>query len=148
MKHAYALVLKPPDNVSYTSGYGCYLKESEVTTMRQHVNGVKHNRCSDVTYNPSEHNKITASNQMEQTLCKMESQKFEYDYQGKRVNIVIEYPISSDKKAELEFMELLKNIYMENLKKGAMKKEGSALEFPPTDNEVEKFITKEDEEHE
>lgn len=114
--------------------------------MRQHTNALKRNASS--VYNSAEQNKITSSNQMEQTLCKMESQKAEYDYQGKRVNIVIEYPISSDKKAELEFMELLKNIYMENLKKGAMKKEGSALEFPPTDNEVEKFITKEDEEHE
>ena len=132
--------------VLYTSGYGCYLKESEVTTMRQHTNALMRNASS--VYNSAEQNKITSSNQMEQTLCKMESQKSEYDYQGKRVNIVIEYPISSDKKAELEFMELLKNIYMENLKKGAMKKEGSALEFPPTDNEVEKFITKEDEEHE
>ena len=132
--------------VLYTSGYGCYLKEREVTTMRQHTNALKQNTNS--VYNSAEQNKITSSNQMEQTLCKMESQKSEYDYQGKRVNIVIEYPISSDKKAELEFMELLKNIYMENLKKGAMKKEGSALEFPPTDNEVEKFITKEDEGHE
>lgn len=111
--------------VLYTSGYGCYLKEREVTTMRQHTNALKQNTNS--VYNSAEQNKITSSNQMEQTLGDMELAEFVCGYKGKEVKVVLEFPTDTNEKAERVFIDTLKNVYLEKVKIRSIQKKESAL---------------------
>jgi len=57
----------------------------------------------------------------EDTNCNgatMEAQSFACTSQNKEVNVTLLFPTQSDKKAEQEFMDMLKEIYLNKMKKG------------------------------
>lgn len=46
----------------------------------------------------------------------MDSQTFLYRYRKKEVNVTLEFPESSDREAELEFFDRLKEIYLRSIR--------------------------------
>lgn len=53
-------------------------------------------------------------------------------HQSKQVKVTLTFPERSDQKAEQEFINRLKAVYLEKVENGAMQKGGLALQSPTT----------------
>lgn len=53
-------------------------------------------------------------------------------HQSKQVKVTLTFPKRSDQKAEQEFINRLKAVYLEKVENGAMQKGGLALQSPAT----------------
>ena len=62
----------------------------------------------------------------------MVTQQFLCKYKNKEVKVTVELPEQSNPQDEQEFTDILKNIYLEKVKIGAMQKKESALPSPTT----------------
>ncbi len=78
----------------------------------------------------------------------MESQSFTYIARNKEVRVTLSFPIQPDKKAEQEFTDSLKEIYLNKIQIGSMQSGGLALQSPSTDKNVSLDATKEEKSHE
>lgn len=85
----------------------------------------------------------------------MEAQSFACTSGNKEVSVTLLFPTQSDKKAEQEFMNMLKEIYLNKIKIGSMQSDSGEVKSSSTNKVVERepdFVkgndTKEDKNHE
>lgn len=111
------------------------------------VKALKRNEDSVGEYRQAEKNKNVERSIEEQELQSVEHIEFK---SGKRsdVKVTLVFPAITDKRAETEFIDRLKEIYLKKIETGAMQKEGSALEYSPTGKSVDLNNTKEEVSHE
>lgn len=116
-------------------------------------------RTSEETFNSeyglSELNKDVTSNTAKQAQQKVSKQINTTTYKNSNIKVTLEFPETTDSKAEQEFISRLKEIYLRKIEIGAMQAEESALGYPPTKESLgieprveNKEQTKEDKNHE
>lgn len=100
----------------------------------------------ETEYGQSESNKIS----QEQVVGECGSVQLETftTYQNKGIKVVLEFPKESDKKAESEFIDMLKGIYLNKIQIGSMQSDSEAVQSLSTDNTIAMSNTKEDKHHE
>lgn len=67
--------------------------------------------------------------------------------QNKNIKVILEFPTVANEKAEEEFKDFLKELYLKKLEIGSMQREPQALKSPPTGRKPENN-TKEGNSHE
>lgn len=77
--------------------------------------------------------------------CKSVQIEQKISYQNRDIKVVLEFPAESNPRAEQEFMDFLKELYLQKIKPGSMQKATQALESPSIENRED---TKEDKNHE
>lgn len=106
--------------------------------MRQHSTTRKQTEGTVVS--KSEYRQADLHNNVnEDTSCNgvpMETQSFACISQNKEVNVTLFFPTQSDKKAESEFIGILKEIYLNKIKIGSMQSESGAVESPSTNKNI------------
>lgn len=93
-------------------------------------------------YSLSKENKVVKSKLSKRAKQSMESSK------GKKVRVTIEVPTDSNPKAETDFTNLLKELYLKKFILGAMQKEPQAVYSNPISKGGRLKHTKEDKSHE
>lgn len=115
--------------------------------MRQYSSELKCRGTSANEYVQAEKN-----NNVKRRIAEQEQQRVEQvecsSSKNKDIKVTLVFPTTSDSKAETEFVNRLKEIYLKKIETGAMQERERALQSQSTDRSVDLNNTKEDKSHE
>lgn len=77
---------------------------------------------------------VTNTINQEQSIgdCNTVQKEQQLSVQNKNIKVILEFPTVANEKAEEEFKDFLKGLYLKKLEIGSMQREPQALKSPPT----------------
>jgi len=105
---------------------GAILKKARIAPMQKHITSLH----DGSEYGLSESHKIVKSSLGEREKGLVEQNKIIRESRGKEITVTVEFPTTPNEKAEEEFNNLLKALFLKKFEIGSMQNRETALSCP------------------